>query len=302
MQAAQSRTSPVNHAADDLPLVPTQVLTIGKLRIHYADLPAHGPEVGPPLLWIHGLGGWLRNWAPNVLHFTALGYRCIALDLPGFGDSDKPNAPYDAPYFRSVLGDVLDALEVPRATCIGNSMGGMVSLAMAIRNPERVDRLVLVDAAGVHALARTAVRVTVDLTRAILRHGGRVDRIMDTMRTWVFEQESPALLAELRLEFSKYEHEDGRARRRRARSYTRALWKIMRTDLRPWLPTINAPTLVVQGKQDRLVPFEAASIMHREIPEAKLAAFDQVGHCPQLEIPEKFNARVEEFLTTTNGG
>lgn len=301
MQAIRTPASIGDAPPPELPDIPTGTLQLGTAAIHYADLPARGREVGPPLLWVHGLGGWLRNWAPNVHHFTESGYRCVALDLPGFGDSSKPNVSYNARYFRARVGEFLDALDIPRATFIGNSMGGMISLAMAVRNPERVDRLVLVDAAGVRPLAGTAVRVTMDLTTAIVRHGARIDRIMRAMRHWVFEVEPPELLAELRLEFAKYGQEDRRARGRRARSYTRALWNIMRTNFRPWLPTITAPTLVVHGREDKLVPFEAASIMHREIPGARLVTFDGIGHCPQLETPAKFNTRLQEFLASTNG-
>lgn len=296
MHAVWRRATEPTDAAPELPEVPTQVRTIADLRLHYADLPAVGPETGPPLLWIHGLGGWLRNWAPNLHAATALGYRCVAVDLPGFGASDKPDVAFDMPYFRGVLTAWMDALEIERATFIGNSMGGMIALAMAVRNPERVDRLVLVDAAGVHRLPRTALALSVNVAGALLRNGGNMTRTIRAMRRWVFEQESPELLAELRLEYAKYEDEDAPARRERVRAWRRALWHIMRTEYRPWLPTISAPTLVMHGKQDKLVPIEAASILHREIPHAKLAAFDHCGHVPQMEVPDKFNASLAEFL------
>lgn len=286
-------------AAVSLPDIPTRTVTVDGCRVHYADLAPGGVEVGPPVLWIHGLGGWLRNWAANLDAATALGYRCVALDLPGFGESDKPNVAYDLPYFRGALTACMDALDIPRATLVGNSMGGMIALAMAIRNPERVDRLVLVDAAGVHQVRRIAVAITLDMAGAVVRKGGNMRRVVRAMRRWVFEQHPPELLAELQLEFAKYAHEDRTMRRHRARSYMRALWHITRTNLRPWLPTISAPTLVVHGKQDKLVPFDTASILHREIPHATLAAFEGVGHVPQMEVPERFNARLTEFLLHT---
>ncbi len=296
MQIAQPALASRGGAAAGLSVVPTQMLTLDGLHLHYADLPAEGPEAGAPLLFVHGLGGWLRNWAANLPYMTACGYRCVALDLPGFGHSAKPDVAYDMPYFRGVLTAFLDALDIPRATLIGNSMGGLVTLAMAVRNPERVDHLVLVDAAGVHPLRRTALALTLETATLIVRKAGNLDRIMRSMRRWVFEQQPPELLEELRIEMSKYAQEDRDARRARARASRRALWNIARADFRPWLPTISAPTLVIHGKQDKLVPLEAASILHREIPHAKLCTFDHCGHVPQMEVPDKFNARLAEFL------
>jgi len=294
---------PIRRVDDTLPLtlpnIPTTSYTVSGVEMHYCDLPAQGPERGAPLLWIHGLGGWLRNWALNMPYLTGQGYRCIAVDLPGFGNSDKPDAPYDKRYFRKRLSELLDVLGVDKATMIGNSMGGMISLDFAQRQPERVDRLVLVDAAGVVSIRTVAVRVALQVASAGVRSRFSVRRMMRSMRNVLAEQANPHMLAELQLHFSAYEGFTRREHLRRQRALTRALWHIIRTDLRPWLPVITAPTLVVHGKQDKLVPFEAASIMTREIPNAQLAAFEGVGHVPQMEVPDKFNARLAEFLSAT---
>lgn len=279
-----------------LPELPTQTVTVGDTRILFSDLPARAEPAGLPLVFIHGLGGWLRNWAHNVHHCNRLGYRCLALDLPGFGRSDKPDAPYSPQYFREVLAGFMDAVGAPCATLIGNSMGGLIALATAQRTPERVDRLVLVDAAGVYPIRRTAARVTVDLVGNSVRRGFAPRRIMRSMRHWVFEQTPPELLAEMQLEFAGYADFDAKERARRRRSYLRALWGVTRANLRPWLAGITAPTLVVHGKQDKLVPFDAAGVLHREIPGARLAAFDACGHVPQLEMPARFNRALGEFL------
>jgi pimeloyl-ACP methyl ester carboxylesterase len=98
---------------------------------------------GPLLLAIHGLGGSKASFLPTI-GALADSYRVVAVDLPGFGDSAKPvRAPYDAPYFAGVMGEVLDSLGAGSAHLVGNSMGGRIGIEMALTMPSRVDRLVL---------------------------------------------------------------------------------------------------------------------------------------------------------------
>ena len=102
---------------------------------------------GPTVLCLHGLGGTKASFMPNV-RGLADEYRVIAADLPGFGDSDKPiTAAYDAPYFARTVIDLMDALEIERAHLIGNSMGGRVAIEVALIEPERVEKIVLLSPA-----------------------------------------------------------------------------------------------------------------------------------------------------------
>src|SRR5271155_5267218 len=103
---------------------------------------------GPAILFVHGLGGYKENWEENLGHFAA-NHRTIAIDLPGFGHSDKPaDLPYGIEFFADTLCAVLDRLGIDRAHWVGNSMGGHVATFATLKYPARVDRLVLVDAAG----------------------------------------------------------------------------------------------------------------------------------------------------------
>ena len=98
---------------------------------------------GPPVLAVHGLGGTKGSFLPT-LAALADRFRVIAMDLPGFGDSDKPiGAAYDPRFFARAVVDLLDALELERAHLVGNSLGGRVALELGLREPERVRRLVL---------------------------------------------------------------------------------------------------------------------------------------------------------------
>ena len=102
---------------------------------------------GPPLLCLHGLGGTKASFLPT-LSALAERNRVIAVDLPGFGDSDKPlTAAYDAPYFADAVVAMLDALELDRADLVGNSMGGRIAIEAGLLHPDRVGRLVLLSPA-----------------------------------------------------------------------------------------------------------------------------------------------------------
>jgi pimeloyl-ACP methyl ester carboxylesterase len=102
---------------------------------------------GPPMVFVHGLGGRWQNWLLNIPAFMAT-HRCIALDLPGFGESEMPAEEISIKGYAKVVDALLDELDVESAVFVGNSMGGFVSAEVALSHATRVERLVLVSAAG----------------------------------------------------------------------------------------------------------------------------------------------------------
>ena len=122
---------------------------VGGARVNYAEM-----GEGPPLLLVHGLSGCWQNWLEQLPHF-ARNHRVIALDLPGFGSSPMPSWDISIPAYGRLLDDFCRALGLEGATLVGNSMGGFISAEAAIAQPDWVDRLVLVSAAGItHARMR----------------------------------------------------------------------------------------------------------------------------------------------------
>ncbi|MBK8835299.1 MAG: alpha/beta fold hydrolase, partial [Anaerolineae bacterium] len=113
------------------------------LRIHVYDTGADDAEEKPAVVLVHGLNDDADTWR-HVIGPLSETYRVVALDLPGFGRSYKPSRNYTLPFFRETVVAVMDALEIERATLIGNSMGAMIAQAVSLRWPERADRLVLV--------------------------------------------------------------------------------------------------------------------------------------------------------------
>ncbi len=128
---------------------------------------------GPPLLFVHGLSGCWQNWLENMPHFAAT-HRVIAVDLPGFGASPMPREQISIAGYARFLESLCDALSIDAAAVVGNSMGGHISCELAIRSPQRVERLMLVSAAGISAelVQRNAVMTGGRVVAAIATQSG----------------------------------------------------------------------------------------------------------------------------------
>src|SRR4051794_6515318 len=105
-------------------------------------------EGDPPVVFVHGLAGSWQNWLENIPHFAAAGHRVVAFDLPGFGASELPGEKVSIAGYGRLVDTLLDGLGVGPAVLVGNSMGGFIAAEVAIQVPQRVERLVLVSAAG----------------------------------------------------------------------------------------------------------------------------------------------------------
>jgi pimeloyl-ACP methyl ester carboxylesterase len=261
-------------------------------RVHYCELGS-----GPPLVFVHGLSGAWQNWLENIPHFART-HRVIALDLPGFGASPVPEWEISIEAYGRLLGGLCDELGVERCNLVGNSMGGFVAAEVAISDPERIDRLALVSAAGIsHARMRrtpatASARVAAAmapyafkvheqaLTRPVLRHYalGGVFYKPTALRPEILWENVHAGLD--------------------APGFLAAVQGLVGYDFTDRLPEIEVPTLIVWGRQDRVVPPADGQEFERLIPGSRLVVFDRCGHVPQLEKPARFNALLEEFLAT----
>lgn len=255
---------------------------------------------GPPLLFVHGLGGCWQNWLENLPEL-ARDHRVIALDLPGFGASEMPAEDVSLSAYARTLDGVCAALGVNAAAVVGNSMGGFAAAELAIAYPPRVERLVLVSAAGLQIAELHLDRVLAGLAKT------RLDLVAGFYGRWVASHaETVARRTRLRrLMFA------GIARHpeavpwplvaEQARGFGRpafmpALRAMTNYPLRHRLPEIACPTLVVWGANDRLVPVRDADAFARMIPDARKLVYPDTGHVPMLERPARFNSDLRAFL------
>ncbi|HEX4807227.1 MAG TPA: alpha/beta fold hydrolase [Conexibacter sp.] len=263
--------------------------------------PANVVEIGsgPPLLFVHGLAGRWQNWLENMPHFAAT-HRVVAVDLPGFGASPMPPGQISIAGYARFLERLCDALAIDAAVVVGNSMGGYVAAELAIGSPQRVERLMLVSAAGITAehLQRdrimTGARVVAAVaTRAAARHEAFARRPRLRRLALQFVARHPERLG------VPIAHElmEGSGKP----AFLPAMEAIVEHRISTRLTQIACPTFVLWGQDDRVIPVRDAQRFADLIPNARVLVLPDTGHVPMLERPARFNALLEAFLRETPG-
>ncbi len=250
---------------------------------------------GPPVILIHGLGGSTLVWQRNI-EALAQRYSVYAIDMPGHGYSDNPALGYGLEAARKYIAGFMDAMNIQKASFVGNSAGGLAAISFTINHPERVDKLVIVDGAGLgQELAGFLKVLSVPLVGEILARPS-VGSMRALLRALIYDQTKvPMGLAE---EMANVRRLPGRklALLKYLRLGANARGQKRNVIQSPDLSKISVPTLVVWGRNDFLVPVAHAERTAKAIPGARLHIFDSCGHWPQLEKSEEFNNLLREFL------
>jgi triacylglycerol lipase len=265
---------PASFALPALPVLKTA--TIFGRAIRYYDI-----GEGPPLVLIHGIGGDADQWA-FVFGALAAANRVIAFDLLGFGRSDKPAIDYRVEGYVEFLDRLLRAIGIGRASVLGHSYGGWIAASFALAFPERVDKLVLADAAGIDA---GATPIPIDLNVSSRR-------AMRESFEFMFHDKAFASDALVDLAYSLHlERGDGHAIRSALATLADSREKL---DAR--LGELRVPTLLLWGEQDALTPVAMAHEFHRRITGSRLELIPECGHLPPLEKAAEFARAVTRFL------
>ncbi len=256
---------------------------------------------GTPVVLIHGVGGWAENWREVMAPIAASGRDAIAVDLPGFGESEAPGrvrhfGPEDAYYPRFVLS-LMDALDLPAAHLVGSSMGGAVAYMAAVSAPDRVPSLTLAASGGLGRDIAPFLRLaTLPGMIALARLLGRPRHGREVLRTCFFDASRiPDTLYEEseRYGFDSYP-EFVRALRsgvtiRGVRSKLHSHWVGL-------APRYTAPVLVVWGREDAVLPVQHARRAKEVFPQAEVQVIERCGHLPMIERTEEFLAVTLPFL------
>jgi len=256
---------------------------------------------GPPLVFVHGHSACWAHWLEQIPVFARTN-RVVALDLPGFGHSPLPADELSISGYARTIDQVCEALGIDAACLVGNSMGGFVAAELAINFPQRVERLVLVAAAGVSdryiGLPAELMRHpgVVAASRVLFALGGVPDRLARAIAArprgrrfalgWVCthpEQLHSALV---------YEIERGAGRPGAAL----ASLAIATYDFRDRVSEIACPTLIVWGDRDYLISHRSAHEYERLIEHTEMHVYPDTGHVPMIERPARFNADLRSFL------
>jgi 2-hydroxy-6-oxonona-2,4-dienedioate hydrolase len=249
-------------------------------KIHYVEAGS-----GPTVILLHGLGGSSAGWQPN-LGPLAEKFHVVALDQIGFGKSDKPLANYRIRTYVDFLDQFCKQLKIERASLVGSSMGGWVAAVFTAAFPDRVDKLVLVDAAGYAPPKDLDLRTLYNLNPTT-REG------MKTLAAKVFYNKAFQTDAAIDMAIAaRLAAGDGYTINSISESVIRGEDFVDNT-----VKTIRRPTLIVWGREDGLTPLSDGERFNKDIAGSKLVVFDQCGHVPNFEKAAEFNAAVIGFLS-----
>jgi pimeloyl-ACP methyl ester carboxylesterase len=264
-------------------------------EVNYVELSPSTRRSAATVLFVHGLSGSWQNWLENLTHFART-HRVVALDLPGFGHSPMPSWRISIESYGRLVHRFCDAIEIGDCAIVGNSMGGFISASAAAAEPDRFEKLVLVSAAGVSSArlrrrpAETVARMATGAAPLMLRlqqRGMRRPRLRYATFKGLFQH--PELLRrELLLE--QFHNGAGRP------GFLAAVQGLVGYEILDQLDDVDVPTLIVWGRNDRIVPSPDAVEYGRHLHNSRTVIFADTGHLPQLERPVRFNRILETFL------
>lgn len=263
--------------------------TLGGARVRYVRRGS-----GPPVVLLHGFASSIYTWK-DVLPALAEAHDVVAVDLPAHGGSDVP-AELPASLYPQVVVGLLDRLGLPRATLVGNSLGGAVAVVVAARHPERVDRLALLDAAGYNFAPRD--RPWILRLAGATGAGPLLERL-------------PVQRRLVTLGLRQVFHDDRLVTRDRVDEYVAPLLRpgalrglgalLGSTDdlgFPDIVAAVRAPALVLWGRDDLWIPAAHGERYAAALPASRMAVIDGCGHMPQEERPAEVSRLLREWLAS----
>lgn len=245
-------------------------IELEKLKIAYQV-----KGTGIPVVVLHGWGAEANTFR-YVLDRLSETHQIYALDLPGFGLSELPPVAWDASDYAKLLTKFFDLLNIDKAHLIGHSYGGRISIVMGAEQPKKVDKLILVDSAGIipPRTAKYYFQISFAKVGRLMRKcGSSGKRLADSISNRVGSKDY-----------------------QQAGPMKATLVKSVNQNLRPLLPKIQASTLLIWGENDTDTPISFGEIMQDEIPNAELVILKDAGHFSFLDQPKQFCQAVETFL------
>lgn len=270
-------------------------LSLKQVQVGEFNLPYYegGPKDAPTILMIHGFGADKDNWLRFAKPLTN-NYHVIALDLPGFGDSSKPDVSYDVGSQTERLAAFSKQLGLHKLHLIGNSMGGHIAALYAARYPEQVLSVALLDNAGITPPKKSEMFQRIENGEANPLLVNNADDF-NNMLSFLFV-EQPAMPQALKQHFAE--------RAIANQPLNQKIFAQLREryiPLEPELGKIQAPTLLVWGDKDRVLDMSSIEVMQPLLKQSSVVIIKDCGHLPMIERPDETAAHYREFLDSHQG-
>ena len=246
-----------------------------------------GLPTQPAVVFLHGVGGGRHGWAPQQAHVAQMGWRSLAWDMPGYGDSAMVT-PYDFAHLAKALWQMLDAAHIDQAVLVGHSMGAMVALQAWTQKPERITSLLLAASSPAFGHSDGDFQNQFLAQRLAPLEAGKTmgdiaDKLIPTMAAPGGDA-TPLIPAHQSMSTVP------------PATYRAALHALVQFEQRAALPTLTVPVLCLAAEHDRTAPPAVMEKMAQKIPGARYACLAGAGHLLHCEQPEAFNAELEKSL------
>lgn len=280
-------SQPIDKWASDH--APGKFLNLDGIRTHYVEKGS-----GDPVILLHGFFFDSYMWAANIDEL-AKKFKVYAVDLWGFGYSSREPLNYGYPLFARQLRLFMDALAIPRASLVGQSMGGGTIIEFTLSNRSRVDHVVLADASGLPNPLPIMGKISnlPGVGEAMYGLPSNFIRRLTLGNTFIHDKGT--------ITDDFYENA---TRFHKIEGSTQVMLAITRKDFFDKLEDrieqfaeLNVPTLIIWGREEKAIPLPIGRKLHRMLHGSRLEIIDEAGHCPMIDQPDKFNRLVLEFLT-----
>jgi pimeloyl-ACP methyl ester carboxylesterase len=282
---------PVNQLKSKYTTPESQFLTIEGMDVHFRKT-----GKGPALLLIHGIGSSLHTWK-DYHDLLSDDFTVISLDNPGFGlTGPTPNQQYNFELFSRVYAGILDYLKIDKAHVAGNSLGGILTWQFAILKPERILKIVLMDAVGFNTKFSELTDIGFKLaahpnTKALTYKVLPLSLVESSLKNAVYD-------AKLITKAKVRQYAELLLRTGNREAFSRILTQLIvnEVDHTSKIRSITQPTLIMWGEEDNLISVSDVQLFKRAIPHAKVIVYPKIGHLPMEENPEQSASDIKRFL------
>jgi len=265
-------------------------IMIDDVNYHYLEYPGTGRDI----FLLHGFASSAYTWEKVIPYLTGQGYHVWAVDMKGFGWSDKPeDAKYDTVTLMQEVNKWMDVMGLKNVVFVGNSLGGAIAVLMALEHPEKTDQLVLIDSAGYPIEKPFVIRM------AKMPLAGEITKLF--FGRWAIER----TLKEVMFNDDKVTEKqiDSYFRRMSTENALDAQVALARSfDIEALstytkrIPDIKNRTLIIWGENDEWIPIESGHKFRKDIPNSTLVILPECGHIPQEEKPEQTAKLIIDFI------